>query len=71
MIDDFKVYGRALNENEINQLAAKAIQREQEEAVKKRIVLILTLNSIQITVLQRVAITLPFQFRPLQRTNMK
>lgn len=36
MIDDFKVYGRALNETEINQLAAKAIQREQEEAVKEK-----------------------------------
>lgn len=36
MIDDFKVYGRALNETEINQLAAKAIQREQEETVKEK-----------------------------------
>ena len=36
MIDDFKVYGRALNETEINQLAAKAIQREQEETVKRK-----------------------------------
>lgn len=36
MIDDFKVYGRALNETEINQLAAKAIQIEQEETVKEK-----------------------------------
>lgn len=36
MIDDFKVYGRALTETEINQLAAKAIKKEQDETVKEK-----------------------------------
>ncbi len=30
MIDDFKVYGRALNETEINQLAAKKLYKREQ-----------------------------------------
>ena len=31
MIDDFKVYGRALNETEINQLAAKLYKESKRK----------------------------------------